>query len=175
MLCCTTACLSVYQFHCRWIFGCFWFFPKNAAILNVFFGTSLAVQWLRFCIFTVEGMGLIPSWGTKILPALWWGQKIKSSLCLLTWPHGPSSQVQVSLIPLTSLGFFWASPPKLAAFFLSLLALQQGEISGSRREKRDVMKGMGGGRGQSMVCICHPTPTALQFLFDFYLTWMNLS
>ena len=33
--------------------------------------TSLAVQWLRLCASTEGGMGLIPSWGTKILHVMW--------------------------------------------------------------------------------------------------------
>ena len=35
--------------------------------------TSLAVQWLRPGASTVEGTGLIPGWGTKILHAMWHG------------------------------------------------------------------------------------------------------
>ena len=38
--------------------------------------TSLAVQWLRLCTPNAGGMGLIPSWGTKILHVAHWGQKI---------------------------------------------------------------------------------------------------
>ena len=34
------------------------------------FGTSLAVQWLRFHASTAGGMGLIPGQGTNILHAL---------------------------------------------------------------------------------------------------------
>ena len=30
---------------------------------------SLVVQWFGCCVFTVEGMGLIPGWGIKILKA----------------------------------------------------------------------------------------------------------
>ena len=29
-------------------------------------GASLAVQWLRLCISTAGGTGLIPDWGTRI-------------------------------------------------------------------------------------------------------------
>ena len=29
-------------------------------------GTSLVVQWLRFCTSTVGGVDSIPDWGTKI-------------------------------------------------------------------------------------------------------------
>ena len=32
-------------------------------------GTSLAVQWLRFCAPGTGGAGLISGWGTKILQA----------------------------------------------------------------------------------------------------------
>ena len=34
---------------------------------------SLAVQWLRLCAFTEEGMGSITDWGTKIAHEGWWG------------------------------------------------------------------------------------------------------
>ena len=40
-------------------------------------GTSLAVQWLRLCLYNAGGTGLIPVWGTKILHASWQGQKKK--------------------------------------------------------------------------------------------------
>ena len=33
------------------------------------------VQWLRLCASTVGASGLIPGWGTKILYAVWHGQK----------------------------------------------------------------------------------------------------
>ena len=42
--------------------------------------TFLVVQWLELCAFTVStagGMGLIPSWGTKIPHAMCFGQKKK--------------------------------------------------------------------------------------------------
>ena len=32
----------------------------------LYLGNALAVQWLRFCTFTFEGMGSIPGQGTKI-------------------------------------------------------------------------------------------------------------
>ena len=38
-------------------------------------GSSLEVQWLRLCISTAGGMGLIPGQGTKIPRALLHGQK----------------------------------------------------------------------------------------------------
>ena len=44
--------------------------------------TFLVVQWLELCAFTVStagGMGLIPSWGTKIPHAMCFGQKKKKS------------------------------------------------------------------------------------------------
>ena len=34
---------------------------------------SLAVQWLGVSTFTVKGLGLIPSQGTGILQATWYG------------------------------------------------------------------------------------------------------
>ena len=40
-------------------------------------GTSLAVQWLRLQAPNARDTGLIPSWGTKILHATWFGQKKK--------------------------------------------------------------------------------------------------
>ena len=36
---------------------------------------SLAVQWLRLCAFTAEGMGSITDWGTKIAHEGWWGRR----------------------------------------------------------------------------------------------------
>ena len=39
-------------------------------------GNSLAIGWLRFCAFTAEGLGSIPSWGTNIPQATWQGQKM---------------------------------------------------------------------------------------------------
>ena len=56
-----------------------WQFLKK---LNV--RTSQVVQWLRPCAFTVGGMGSIPGQGTKILHAVWLGQKIKNKLNI--WP-----------------------------------------------------------------------------------------
>ena len=43
--------------------------------LNSSTGTSLAVQWLSLCAFTVGGAGLITGWGTKIPHAIQWSQK----------------------------------------------------------------------------------------------------
>jgi len=37
----------------------------------------LAVQWLRFCVTNAGDTGLTSGWGTKILHAVWSGQKIK--------------------------------------------------------------------------------------------------
>ena len=42
--------------------------------------TSLAVQWLRLCTFTVGGHGFIPDQGTKILHAMWCGKQTKEIL-----------------------------------------------------------------------------------------------
>ena len=47
------------------------------ALLKLEVGNSLAVQWLGLCTSTAGGMGLIPGWGNKILPATWHGQKKK--------------------------------------------------------------------------------------------------
>ena len=43
--------------------------------LTVVVGNSLAVQWLGLCTFTAKGTGSIPGWRTKILQAMWGGQK----------------------------------------------------------------------------------------------------
>ena len=45
-----------------------------------YFGTSLAVQWLRLCPSSAGGMGSIPSRGTKILHAVRCGQEKKQRL-----------------------------------------------------------------------------------------------
>ena len=47
------------------------------ALLKLEVGNSLAVQWLGLCTSTAGGMGLIPGWGNKILPATWHGQEKK--------------------------------------------------------------------------------------------------
>ena len=47
--------------------------------LNSSTGTSLAVQWLRLCAFTVGGASLITGWGTKIPHAIQWSQKKKKT------------------------------------------------------------------------------------------------
>ena len=41
----------------------------------MYLGTSLAVQWLRFCAPTAGGAGLITGEGTKIPHAAWHSQK----------------------------------------------------------------------------------------------------
>ena len=40
-------------------------------------GNSLVGQWLGLHASTARGPGLIPGWGTKILQAVWCGQKKK--------------------------------------------------------------------------------------------------
>ena len=47
------------------------FFDENNSICR----TSLVIQRLKFCTFIAGSMGSIPGWGTKILHALWHGQK----------------------------------------------------------------------------------------------------
>ena len=37
------------------------------------------VQWLRLCALTVDGLGSIPGWGTKIPQAMKHGQKNKQT------------------------------------------------------------------------------------------------
>ena len=49
----------------------FFFFLRFPAL-----GTSLVVQWLRFCAASAGGTVLIPGWGTKILHHVWHSQKI---------------------------------------------------------------------------------------------------
>ena len=41
-------------------------------------GTSLVVQWLRFCASTAGSIGLVSGWGTKILHGARCSQKIKA-------------------------------------------------------------------------------------------------
>jgi len=41
--------------------------------------TFLMVPWLGLCASTAGGMGLIPGGGSKILCAMWYGQKIKEN------------------------------------------------------------------------------------------------
>ena len=43
-------------------------------------GNTPAVQQLELCTFTAEGVGLIPNQRTKILKAVWQGQKKKVQL-----------------------------------------------------------------------------------------------
>ena len=38
-------------------------------------GTCLAIQWLRLCASTIEGMGSTPGWEPKSPYATRWGQK----------------------------------------------------------------------------------------------------
>ena len=45
--------------------------------LIISLGTSPVVQWLDLCASTAWGMGSIPSWGTKILQAMWHSQEKK--------------------------------------------------------------------------------------------------
>ena len=40
------------------------------------FKNFLEVQWLRLCVSTAGGMGLIPGWGTKVL----------NPTCHILWP-----------------------------------------------------------------------------------------
>ena len=52
-----------------------WMKPISSNEEMVGGGTSLAVQWLRFCASTARAMGLIPGPWTKILHTLWQVQK----------------------------------------------------------------------------------------------------
>lgn len=47
-----------------------------SVLLKHFFGTLLAVWYLRLCASTVGGAGFIPGWRTKISYALWCSRKI---------------------------------------------------------------------------------------------------
>ena len=42
---------------------------RNAIFKMTVLGTSLAIQWLRFCVSTEGGMGSVPRWGARILLA----------------------------------------------------------------------------------------------------------
>ena len=57
---------------------------KKASVWILFrmllpFGTSLAVQWLRLRPSNAGGAGSLPGRGTRILYAVWRGQKIKNN------------------------------------------------------------------------------------------------
>ena len=45
------------------------FQERNAIFKMTVLGTSLAIQWLRLCASTAEGMGSVPRWGARILLA----------------------------------------------------------------------------------------------------------
>ena len=49
--------------------------------------TCLVIQWLRLHASTAGGTDLSPGWGTKILQAVWHGQK-KKLLAILDWWGG---------------------------------------------------------------------------------------
>ena len=53
---------------------------KNLVIKILFWGTSLAVQWLRLHTSSAGGVGSIPGRGTKVPNATWHGQKKKKIL-----------------------------------------------------------------------------------------------
>ena len=50
-------------------------------MLKVCVGTSLVGQQLRPRVSNAESVGLIPGQGTKILNAMWCGQKKKKKVC----------------------------------------------------------------------------------------------
>ena len=63
-------------------------FYHNDTFKNNTLGTSLAVQWLRLRTSTAGGTGSIPGRGTKILHAVWHGQKEKKKLYVFVFrPH----------------------------------------------------------------------------------------
>ena len=49
-------------------------------------GNSLVVQWLELHAFPVQGLGLIPGQGAKILQSLWHSQKKKKKRIYRTRP-----------------------------------------------------------------------------------------
>ena len=61
-------------------------------------GTSLVVQWLRFCASIVGGVGSILGWGTKIPRAAWCGQKIKKKKNFPQYYHIPLKYVGYIMI-----------------------------------------------------------------------------
>ena len=56
-------------------------------------GNSLGVQWLDVFTFTAGGISLFPGWETKILHALWQGQKKKKRLVI----HGDAIEMYNAL------------------------------------------------------------------------------
>ena len=50
-------------------------------------GTSLAVQWLRLRVSNAGSVGLSPGWGTRILHAVWRGQKKQNKTTERTKPR----------------------------------------------------------------------------------------
>ena len=68
-----------------WLFSPFFFASKHMLC-----GNSLAVQWLGLHTFTIEGVGSISGWGTKVPQSAWHGQikKSRSVMSDFLWPHG---------------------------------------------------------------------------------------
>ena len=62
-------------------------------------GTSLVAQWLGRCTSTAGGMGSTPDGGTKILQALWAGQKKERNSDSLTQPRPTKSGPGLPLSP----------------------------------------------------------------------------
>ena len=60
----------------------------NIGTKSVDWGNSLAVQWLGRCDFTIQGVGSILDWGTKISQALWQGQIKQKYGLTLGFPGG---------------------------------------------------------------------------------------
>ena len=50
-------------------------FPTPGDLPSMYLETSLAIQWLKFHISTLGGMGAVPGWGAKIPHTGWQGKK----------------------------------------------------------------------------------------------------
>ena len=64
----------------------------NIDTKSVDWGNSLAVQWLGCCDFTIQGVGSVLDWGTKISQALWQGQIKQKYGLTLGFPGGSDSK-----------------------------------------------------------------------------------
>ena len=90
-----------------WAMGC------RAEVIYATSRTFLAVQWLRRCAATAEGMGSIPDWRTKIPQALQCGQKEnqnnnnnnKTCITSRAWLQTPLLPSSKSFLPSSPLPF----------------------------------------------------------------------
>ena len=58
-------------------------FSTPGDLPSMYLETSLAIQWLKFHISTLGGMGAVPGWGAKIPHTRWQGKKKKNLSCIL--------------------------------------------------------------------------------------------